>query len=43
MAIECKVPGEDLRPDQRDFLREAMEHGATPLVVEDVKELESYL
>jgi len=43
LAIECKAPGEELRPDQRDFLREAMEHGAMPLVIEDVKDLESYL
>jgi Holliday junction resolvase len=43
LALEVKRPGGKLSVEQKAFLTCAMEHGATPLVVEDVKELESYL
>jgi Holliday junction resolvase len=43
LALEIKRPGGKLSVDQRTFLSCAMQHGATPLVVEDVKDLESYL
>jgi len=43
LALEVKRPGGKLSVEQQAFLICAMQHGATPLVVEDVKELESYL
>ena len=43
LALEIKRPGGKLSIEQREFLTCAMQHGAMPLVVEDVKDLESYL
>ena len=43
LALEIKRPGGKLSVEQREFLTCAMQHGATPLVVEDVEELKEWL
>jgi Holliday junction resolvase len=43
LAIECKVPGEEPRPDQRDFLQAAEKHGVEVLIIDDAKDLENYI
>jgi Holliday junction resolvase len=43
LAIEVKAPGETISPFQREFLQAAENHGAEVLIIDDVKDLESYL
>ena len=43
LAIECKAPGEEPKPDQYDFLRAAEKHGVEVLIIDDVKDLENYI
>ena len=43
LAIECKKPGEVLRPDQEQFLQEIQQNGGIGICVHSLDELEDQL
>lgn len=40
LAVECKVPGKNLRPDQAEFIDNVRKRGGVALCVHTLRELE---